>query len=74
MNKITGKIILLAENKDCSLDELLLEDLRSIEPKIDSNIMKSISISSSILKKSSFGGTSPRLVLKAILEAKRRYI
>ena len=73
-HKITGKIILLAEKKDCSLDELLLEDLRSIEPKIDINIMKSISINSSILKKSSFGGTSPRLVLKAILEAKRRYL
>ena len=73
-HKITGKIILLAEKKDCSLDELSLQDLRSIEPKIDSNVMKSISISSSILKKSSFGGTSPRLVLKAISEAKRRYL
>ncbi len=73
-HKITGKIILLAEKKDCSLDELSLEDLRSIEPRIDSNIIKSISISSSILKKTSFGGTSPRLVLKAISEAKRRYL
>ena len=73
-HKITGKIILLAEKKNCSLDELSLEDLRLIEPKIESNIMKSISISSSILKKTSFGGTSPRLVLKAISEAKRRYL
>ena len=73
-HKITGKIILLAEKKNCSLDELLLEDLRSIEPRIDSNIMKSISINSSILKKTSFGGTSPRLVLKAISDAKRRYL
>ena len=73
-HKITGKIILLAEKKNCSLDEISLEDLRSIEPKIDSNIMKSISIHSSILKKTSFGGTSPRLVLKAISEAKRRFL
>ena len=73
-HKITGKIILIAEKKNCSLDELSLEDLRSIEPKIDSNIMKSISINSSILKKTSFGGTSPRLVLKAISDAKRRYL
>ena len=73
-HKITGKIILLAEKKNCSLDEILLEDLRSIEPKIDSNIVKSISINSSILKKTSFGGTSPRLVLKAISEAKRRFL
>ena len=73
-HKITGKIILLAEKKNCSLDELSLENLRSIEPRIDSNIMKSISINSSILKKTSFGGTSPRLVLKAISDAKRRYL
>ena len=73
-HKITGKIILLAENKNCSLDELLIEDLKSIEPKIDNNVMKSISINSSISKKTSFGGTSPRLVLKAISEAKKRYL
>ena len=73
-HKITGKIILFAEKKNCSLDEILLEDLRFIEPKIDSNVMKSISINSSILKKTSFGGTSPRLVLKAISEAKRRFL
>ena len=73
-HKITGKIILLAEKKNCSLDELSLDELKTIEPKIDNNIMKSISISSSVLKKSSFGGTSPRLVLKAISEAKRRYL
>ena len=73
-HKITGKIILQAEKKNCSLDELLVEDLKSIEPKIDNNIMKSISISSSVSKKTSFGGTSPRLVLKAITEAKRKYL
>ena len=73
-HKITGRIILLAEKNDCSLDELSLEELKSIEPKIDNYVMKSISISSSISKKTSFGGTSPRLVLKAISDAKRRYL
>ena len=68
------RIILLAEKNDCSLDELSLEELKSIEPKIDNYVMKSISISSSISKKTSFGGTSPRLVLKAISDAKRRYL
>ena len=73
-HKITGKIILQAEKKDCSLEDLSLEDLKKIEPKIDINVLKIINLDISISKKTSFGGTSPRLVLKAVADAKKRFL
>ena len=67
-------IILLAEKKECPLEDLSLDDIKKIEPKIDINVMKIININTSISKKTSFGGTSPRLVLKAITDAKKRFL
>ena len=49
-HKITGQIILLAEKKQCPLEDLSLDDLKKIEPKIDINVMKIISINTSISK------------------------
>lgn len=41
---ITGKIVKLAEAKNCHLDELSLEDMQSIEPSITSNIFEVLRI------------------------------
>ena len=73
-HKITGKIVLLAEKKNCSLDQLSLEDLKKIESKIDLNALKTLDPLVSVTKKTSYGGTSPRLVKKAINDAKKRYL
>ena len=42
--------------------------------KIDLNALKALSPSISVSKKTSFGGTSPRQVKKAINDAKKRYL
>ena len=66
--------MLLAEKKECSLEELTIDELKKIDNKIDSKALNVLSINSSISKKNSFGGTSPRLVKKAISDAKKRYL
>ena len=73
-HKITGKIVLLAEKNNCSLNELSLEQLKKIENKIDLNALKVLKPQISVSKKTSYGGTSPRLVKKAINDAKKRYL
>ncbi len=73
-HEITGKIVLLAEKKECSLEDLKIAELKKIDNKIDSKALNVLSINSSISKKNSFGGTSPRLVKKAISDAKKRYL
>ena len=73
-HKITGKIVLLAEKNNCSLNELSIEQLKKIENKIDVNAIKVLKPQISVSKKTSYGGTSPRLVKKAISDAKKRYL
>ena len=73
-HKITGKIVLLAEKNNCSLNELSIEQLKKIENKIDVNAIKVLKPQVSVSKKTSYGGTSPRLVKKAINDAKKRYL
>ena len=56
-HKKTGEIVLLAEKKKKLLQELSIEEFKSIEPKINKDIYNFISIESSIDKKKSYGGT-----------------
>ena len=73
-HEITGKIVLLAEKKDCPLDKLKIEDIKNINNKIDSKALNVLNLNTSVSKKDSFGGTSLRLVKKAINDAKKRYL
>ena len=71
-HKITGKIVLLAEKKKKLLEDLSLEELRTIQPKITEDIFNQLSIKGSIEKKKSYGGTSNSEIKKAIKRAKRK--
>ncbi len=71
-HQITGKIVLLAEKKNKLLSELSLEELKSIEPKINDDIFNYLSIESSISKKKSYGGTEHTQIKKAIRRAKKK--
>ena len=51
-----------------------IKDLKKIEKKIDLNALKTLDPFVSVNKKTSFGGTSPRLVKKAISDAKKRFL
>lgn len=69
-HKITGKIVKLAEEKKCKLCELDLTELQKVESKITSDIFSVISVSNSVLSKTSYGGTSPQQVLDMVKKAK----
>ncbi len=71
---ITGKIVLLAENKKCTLENLSLEDIQTIIPKADSQILNVLKIDVSVSKRTSYGGTAPENVLKAVKKAKQRFL
>jgi argininosuccinate lyase len=68
-HKLTGKIIALAEDKNCKLEELELEEFKKINTKIDKNIYDIITITSSLKSRNSLGGTAPKAVEKALKEA-----
>ena len=71
---LTGKIVLLAETKMVSLEDLTLEDIQSIVPNTDLEILEVLKIQNSVSSRISYGGTAPKNVLKAIKNAKKRFL
>lgn len=57
---ITGRIVKLAESKNCRLDELSLKEIQSVEKKITADIFNFLSVENSVNSRTSFGGTSPK--------------
>jgi argininosuccinate lyase len=70
-HKISGEIVKLAEDKGCTLTELDLSSIQSIEPEITDAIYEILTVESSVKNKISFGGTAPQNVRAAIKSAKK---
>jgi len=71
---ITGRIVQLAEEKQCRLDELSLGDMQSVKPEITEAIFEVLSVQNSVGSRTSFGGTSPENVAKSIKISREKYI
>jgi len=70
---ITGRIVKLAEERGCTLAEVPLEEMRKIEPGINAHVYGVLSIENSVASRTSFGGTAPANVKKAIKEAHKKW-
>lgn len=68
---ITGSIVKLAENKNCKLEELSLEDMQDVESKIDSSVYEVLKLETCINRRISFGGTAPKNVLEQVKNIKK---
>lgn len=55
---LSGACVALAEQKGCSLDKLSLEDLKTISPKFESDVMKTWDYFSSVDQYAAYGGTA----------------
>ena len=71
---LTGRIVLLAEEKDCTLESLSLKDIQRIIPEADNKIIDVLKIQNSVSSRNSYGGTAPKNVLKAAREAKKIFL
>ncbi len=71
---VTGKIVRMAEEKDCLLDELALTSMQKIEPRITKEIFSVLSPTTSAKSRKSYGGTAPSLVKKAARTARKKYM
>ena len=67
-----GKIVLLAEKKQCKLNELDLKEYKMIDKKIDKRIFKILNSQSSVANKKSLGGTGFSKIKQAINKAKKK--
>lgn len=71
---VTGRIVRLAEERNCLLDALPLDLMQSVEPRITDNIFTVLTVEASVASRTSFGGTAPQNVKKAAEEARKRYL
>ncbi|MDA7545323.1 argininosuccinate lyase [Alphaproteobacteria bacterium] len=71
---LTGRIVLLAEEKDCTLESLSLKDIQKIIPEADNKVIDVLKIQNSVSSRNSYGGTAPKNVIKAAREAKQRFL
>jgi argininosuccinate lyase len=63
---ITGRIVSEAENRGTQLEDLPLEVLQAVEPRIHKGIYDVLSVENSVRSRTSFGGTSPVRVAEQI--------
>ena len=71
---ITGKIVKLAEEKNCRLDALSLADMQTVEPAITKDIFTVLSVDNSVASRTSIGGTATANVRQAIRVAREKYL
>ena len=57
-----------------SLENLTLEDIQGIVPNADLKILEVVKIQNSVSSRESYGGTAPKNVLKAVENAKKRFL
>jgi argininosuccinate lyase len=70
---ISGRAVAAAESAGKALDELGLDELRAIDPRIDERALSRLSVEASVASRRSAGGTAPERVSEAI-EAARAQI
>ncbi len=73
-HRITGKIVRLAEDKGCRLDELSLEEMQEVEKRITQSVFGVLDPVQATASRTSFGGTSPKGVKQAVKAARKRFL
>ena len=67
----TAAVVNFAEKRKKKLNELTLDELRKIEPKLKEDVLKVFNLKNSINSKKSFGGTSFDNIKKMIMKYKK---
>ena len=70
-HSITGSIVRLAEDRECELKDLALNELKNIESEITSSIYSIMSVESSVNSRNSLGGTSSSQVMIQVKKWKK---
>ncbi|MBI4967864.1 MAG: argininosuccinate lyase [Rhodospirillales bacterium] len=69
---VTGRIVRLAEARGLGIEELSLAELRVVEPGITAEVHRVLGVRRSVQSRTSFGGTAPANVRKAVTAAALR--
>jgi argininosuccinate lyase len=71
---VTGRLVGIAADKGVDLDKLSLADMQAVEPKIDRGVYRVLTVEASVNARKSLGGTAPANVVRAVADARRRFL
>ncbi len=71
---VTGQVVRRADELSCRLEELSLEELQAVEPRITEGARAVLSPSTAVQSRSSYGGTAPVQVRAQVKRAKERFL
>ena len=66
---IAGRAVATADKAGKALDELSLDELKGVDPRIDERVLPCLSVEASVAARRSAGGTAPERVREAIAAA-----
>ncbi len=71
-HEVAGRLVRLAIERGCALEDLTLEEMRAIAPELDAGVFERLSVESLLERRNLPGGTAPARVARALAEARRR--
>jgi argininosuccinate lyase len=71
---VAGRLVKMAEDKGCGLEDLTLVEMQTVEPGLTEEARKVLSVDYSVASRTSFGGTAPEMVRKAIEMARKQWL
>ncbi len=71
---VAGKAVRAAESRGCGLEDLPLEALQAIEPRLTAEVFAVLGVERSVASRTSFGGTAPERVREAARAARERLL
>lgn len=69
---VSGRLVHLAEKKNCHLVDLTLKELQAISPLLTDKVYEFLDERGALSRRISFGGTAPRMVKQAVQKARKR--
>ena len=71
---ITGRVVALAEEKGCGLEDLALAELTAIDERISDAVFDVLGVDNSVRSRNSYGGTAPDNVRAQVISARERFL
>jgi argininosuccinate lyase len=70
---VTGALVKLAEERGVGLSDLPLAEMQKVEPRLTADVFHVLGVDSSVESRTSFGGTAPENVRRAVAAARERF-
>jgi len=71
---VTGALVQLADQKNCTLAELSLTHMQTVEENITDAVFDVLTVENSVKSRTSFGGTAPDNVQTQVIRARERFL